>query len=162
MATNPDKSGVSSWENYLLELINDSRADAGLRPLGFDAELVRAAGKHSDWMVAQDVFSHTGAGGSSPAARMTAEGYGWRAAGENVAYVGGSRAATLDHADVELLHANLMNSPGHRANILSSNFTEIGIGITQGDYKGRPAIFVTENFGRPNASEAAETDGWFI
>ncbi len=55
-----------------------------------------------------------------------------------------------------------MNSPGHRANILSGNFAEIGIGITQGDYKGRPAIFVTEDFGRPTATEAAEPDSWFI
>jgi uncharacterized protein YkwD len=158
----PDTSGVSQWEHLLLQLINDSRADAGRNPLAFDAELVSAAGKHSDWMVAKDVFSHTGAGGSSASARMTADGYTWRAAGENIAYISGSGAATIDAADVERLHSILMNSPGHRANILSDTFTEIGIGITQGDYKGRPAIFVTEDFGRPTAAEAAEPDTWFI
>jgi uncharacterized protein YkwD len=157
-----DKSGVSPWEHLMLELINGSRAAAGRGPLAFDAELVRAAGRHSDWMVAQDVFSHTGAGGSSPFARMTADGYTWQAAGENIAYIAGSGAATIDAADIERLHAMLMNSPGHRANILSGTFTEIGIGITGGDYKGRPAIFVTENFGKPTAAEAAEPDGWFI
>jgi uncharacterized protein YkwD len=162
MATAADKSGVSTWENYLLQLINESREDAGVAPLAFDAELVRAAGKHSDWMVAQDVFSHTGANGSSASGRMTAEGYGWRAAGENIAYISGSGAATVDAADVERLHANLMNSAGHRANLLSANFEEIGIGITQGDFRGQPAIFVTENFGKPNTQEATETDGWFI
>jgi uncharacterized protein YkwD len=158
----PDTSGVSQWEHLLLELINDSRADAGRKPLAFDAELVTAAGKHSDWMIAKDVFSHTGAGGSSASARMKADGYTWQAAGENIAYISGSGAATIDAGDVERLHTLLMNSPGHRANILSGNFTEIGIGITQGDYKGRPAIFVTEDFGRPTAAEAAEPDSWFI
>jgi uncharacterized protein YkwD len=93
---------------------------------------------------------------------MKADGYTWQAAGENIAYISGSGAATIDAGDVERLHTLLMNSPGHRANILSGNFTEIGIGITQGDYKGRPAIFVTEDFGRPTAAEAAEPDSWFI
>ena len=162
MASSPDKSGVSGWENYLLQLINDSRAQAGVKPLGFDAELVNAAGKHSDWMVAQDVFSHTGENGSSAAGRMTAAGYTWTAAGENIAYISGSGAATVDAGDVQQLHSMLMNSAGHRANLLNANFTEVGIGITQGDYNGRPAIFVTEDFGRPTASEAAEPDGWFI
>lgn len=162
MATSPNTSGVSQWEHYLLELINDSRADAGLKPFAFDAELVTAAGKHSDWMVAQDVFSHTGSGGSSAGTRMKAAGYDWTGYGENIAYISGSGAATVDARDVEQLHSMLMNSPGHRANILSANFTEVGIGITQGDYKGRPAIFVTEDFGRPTATEAAEPDSWFI
>ncbi len=157
-----DTSGVSYWEKYFLELINASRAQAGLKPFAFDAELVTSAGRHSDWMVAQDVFSHTGAGGSTAGARMKAAGYTWTAAGENIAYMSGSAAATIDAADVERLHSMLMNSPGHRANILSSTFTEIGIGLTQGDYLGRPAIFVTENFGRPTATEAAEPDSWFI
>jgi uncharacterized protein YkwD len=162
MASSPDQSGVSQWENYLLQLINDSRAQAEAKPLAFDAELVNAAGKHSDWMVGQDVFSHTGADGSSPSGRMTADGYTWTAAGENIAYMSGSSAATLDASDVERLHSLLMESPGHRENLLNPDFTEVGIGLTEGDFHGRPAIFVTEDFGRPAASEAAEPDSWFI
>jgi uncharacterized protein YkwD len=54
-----------------------------------------------------------------------------------------------------------MASPGHRANLLNPNYTEVGLGIEQGDYRGRPAVFVTEVFGRPNAGEAAEQDIWF-
>jgi uncharacterized protein YkwD len=150
----------SDLELYFLQLVNASRAKAGVKPLSFDGELLYAAGKHSDWMVARDVFSHTGENGSSPGDRMKDAGYGATSWGENIAYIGGSRAATLDKADVEQLHTNLMNSPGHRANILSDKFTEIGIGLTQGDYNGRPAVFVTENFGRPNATEAAEPDSF--
>ncbi len=162
MASSPDTSGVSYWENFLLQLVNESRADAGLKPFAFDAELVNAAGRHSDWMIQQDVFSHTGAGGSSAGSRIKAAGYTWTAYGENIAYISGSGAASIDEADILRIHENLMNSPGHRANILSGNFAEIGIGITQGDYKGRPAIFVTEDFSRPTATEAAEPDSWFI
>lgn len=152
----------SEWEAYLLELINDSRAKAGAGALSFDAELQQAAGDHTEWMLATDTFSHTGEGGSSASQRVGDAGYGWRATGENIAYIGGSNAATLDAADVERLHSNLMASPGHRANLLNPSYTEVGLGVEQGDYRGRPAVFVTENFGRPNSSEAAEPDNWFI
>ncbi len=162
MATTQQMAEASQWETYLGQLINQDRAAAGLKPLSFDYELLVAADRHTDWMLDTDTFSHTGAGGSSPGARITAAGYGWNAYGENIAYISGSGAAVIDEADVRQLHTNLMNSPGHRANILNANYTEIGIGITQGDYKGRPAIFVTEDFARPTSTEAAEPDSWFI
>ena len=152
----------SEWEIYLLQLINASRAEAGAGALSFDAELQQAAGDHTEWMLATDTFSHTGEGGSSAARRVSDAGYGYRATGENIAYIAGSSAAVLDATDVERLHSNLMSSPGHRANLLNPNYTEVGLGIEQGDYRGRPAVFVTENFGRPTASEAAEADAWFI
>jgi hypothetical protein len=58
--------------------------------------------------------------------------------------------------------ADFLSAAHNRTNILSADFTEIGIGLTQGDYKGLPAIFVTEKFGRPTSAEAAEPDSWFI
>lgn len=157
MATPP-----SEWEGYLLRLINASRAEAGAGALSFDAELQQAADGHTSWMLAADTFSHTGEGGSSFAQRIGEAGYGYRAAAENIAWVGGPDAAVLDAAEVEQLHANLMASPGHRANLLNPTYTEVGLGIEQGDYRGWSAVFVTENFGAPNSSEAAEPDNWFI
>ena len=157
MATPPSK-----WESHLLRLINASRAEAGAGALSFDAELMEAAGGHTSWMLASDAFSHTDEGGSSFAQRIGEAGYGYRAAAENIAWVGGSGAAVLDAADVEQLHAALMASPGHRANLLNPIYTEVGLGIEQGDHRGWPAVFVTENFGAPNAGEAAEPDAWFI
>lgn len=154
----PGLSGASDLERYFLDLVNGARVQAGVKPLIFDGELLKASGDHSAWMDQTDTFSHTGAGGSSPFERMKAAGYSYTSAGENVAYIGGSRAATMDRADVEQLHQNLMNSPGHRENILNPNFSEIGIGLDHGDYRGMPAVFVTQNFGKPTASEAAETD----
>jgi uncharacterized protein YkwD len=149
-------------EVYFLELVNADRAQVGAPPLSFDWELVMAAGDHSAWMDAQDVFSHTGINGSSPGDRITAAGYWWSAYGENVAYIAGSVAAALDQADVWQLHTNLMNSPGHRENLLNPIYRDAGIGLVQGTYRGMPAIFVTEDFGRPTAAEAAEMDRWFV
>jgi uncharacterized protein YkwD len=151
-----------TWEQRLLELINASRAVVGAGPLSFEPELQAAADKHTHWMLETDIFSHTGAGGSSPFQRMGEEGYDYRSAAENIAYISGSSAAVLDEADVVQLHNNLMNSPGHQANLLNANYTEVGLGLEQGDYGGHAAVFVTEEFGQPSASEAAEPDNWFI
>lgn len=145
-------------ESYFLQLVNADRAKAGVAPLVLDGELIDSARGHSQWMDATNTFSHTGAGGSSAGARMASAGYDARGWGENIAYIGGSRAEVLDKSDVEQLHTNLMNSTGHRANLLKATYKEVGIGLDQGDHNGYKAIFVTQNFGIPSASEAAEND----
>jgi uncharacterized protein YkwD len=152
---------TSNLENHLLQLVNASRAEVGLAPLAFDAELVAAARGHSVWMDQAEIFSHTGAGGSGPGDRIAAAGYddaGWA---ENVAYTSWwdpTGTVLMDQATVDQLHRQLMDSPGHRANILSADMREIGIGLHQGVINGMPAAFVTEVFGIPTAAEAVETD----
>ena len=142
----------TALENYFLSLVNNARANAGLVPLTFDGELLAASDAHSTWMDATDTFSHIGVNGSDPGQRMTAAGYGWSGYGENVAYVSGPAT----QAAVDQLFQNLMNSPPHRANILNSSFQEIGIGLQEGAINGHSAVFVTQNFGIPNAAEQAE------
>ncbi|UUP18323.1 CAP domain-containing protein [Nitratireductor thuwali] len=140
----------SANEQYLLELINAERAQAGVQPLAFDNDLSEAAEGHSQWMLATDTFSHTGSGGSTPTQRVTAAGYsleGSWATAENIAWAT-TRAPSGSADEVLLLHNNLMNSPGHRANILSGDFREIGLGFEVGDYRGRSSAFLTENFGK--------------
>jgi len=140
----------SATEQYLLELINAERTKAGVQPLAFDNDLSESAEGHSKWMLAADVFSHTGSGGSSPTARMKAAGYtlqGSWATGENIAWAT-TRAPTGYADEVQLLHTNLMNSSGHRANLLNGNFREVGLGFEVGDYRGRSSAFVTENFAK--------------
>lgn len=140
----------SANEQYLLELINAERAKTGAQPLAFDNDLSEAAEGHDKWMLATDTFSHTGSGGSSPTTRMTNAGYtlsGSWATGENIAWAT-TRAPTGYVDEVKLLHTNLMNSPGHRANILNSNFREVGLAFEVGDYKGRSSAFVTEDFAK--------------
>lgn len=140
----------SANEQYLLELINAERAKVGAQPLAFDNDLSEAAEGHDQWMLATDIFSHTGSGGSSPTTRMKNAGYvlsGSWATGENIAWAT-TRAPTGYSDEVKLLHTNLMNSSGHRANILNPNFREVGLGFEVGDYKGRSSAFVTEDFGK--------------
>ncbi len=152
---------VDQFETYLLELINNERAKVGAQALQFDPELVEAAERHSTRMDDLNFFAHTDPyDGTGPGARATQEGYGWTRIGENIAYTSGSHASVLDNSDVERLHTGLMNSPGHRANILRAEYKEIGLAFDVGNHNGRPAIFITELFGTPNRTEAAETDIW--
>jgi hypothetical protein len=140
----------SANEQYMLELINAERAKVGAQALAFDANLLTSSENHSQWMLASDTFSHTGSGGSDPTQRMTAAGYNFAgswASAENIAWAT-TRAPAEYQDEVQLLHTNLMNSPGHRTNLLNANFKEIGIGFEIGDYQGRESAFVTENFAK--------------
>ncbi|MCG7394907.1 CAP domain-containing protein [Microvirga sp. ACRRW] len=127
---------------------------AGVKPLTFDGELLDSSDAHSAWMDQTDTFSHTGVNGSSAGERMTAAGYGWQGWGENIAYVSGS----LSEATVRQLHTNLMNSSGHYANIVRGSYEEVGIGLKEGTINGRTVVFVTQNFGTPNAIERTEAN----
>jgi serralysin len=144
----------TNLETLFLQLINEARANAGVKPITFDGELLDSSDAHSAWMDQTDTFSHTGVNGSSAGARMTAAGYGWQGWGENIAYVSGG----MTEATVRQLHTNLMNSPGHYANIVNGSFEEIGIGLKEGTINGYKVVFVTQNFGTPNATERAEAN----
>jgi len=138
------------YEQLMLELVNAARAKVGAQPLAFNGYLNASADSHTNWMIATDTFSHTGAGGSTPTARMKSAGYvfsGSWASAENIAWAS-TRAPSGYQDEVRLLHSNLMNSPGHKANILNGTFREIGIGFNTGAYKGWDGAFVTENFAR--------------
>ncbi|WP_168246470.1 DUF4214 domain-containing protein [Mameliella sp. LZ-28] len=144
---------ASDLERYMLDLINADRAALGLAPLVLELNLNTSAQAHSDWMVAADVFSHTGAGGSSATQRMLAAGMdlsgSWRSA-ENIAAVSVSGSDSY-YDEVAQLHANLMNSPGHYANLMDPDLVVVGIGIALGPltYEGSgtwPSVLVTQNF----------------
>jgi Ca2+-binding RTX toxin-like protein len=84
---------------------------------------------------------------------MTAAGYGFAgswASAENIAWAT-TRAPAGTPDEVQLLHTNLMNSAGHRANLLNATFKEIGIGFEIGEYEGRESAFVTQNFAQSGA-----------
>jgi hypothetical protein len=105
--------------NQVLELTNAERAKAGLKPLALNNRLSLAAQGHSDSMAADDFFSHTGADGSNVGDRVQDTGYQYSYTGENIA-AGQKTAAEVVQG--------WMDSPGHRANILNADYTEIGIG----------------------------------
>ncbi|WP_170516701.1 CAP domain-containing protein [Ruegeria atlantica] len=147
-------STASTFEQEMLALINDERTSRGLSPLQLETRLNASAEDHSTWMLNADIFSHTGSGGSSATERMEDTGFdftgSWRS-GENIAWQSERGAAGISD-DVEQLHQSLMNSPGHRANILNPDYEFIGIGIEEGDYNGWDAVMVTQNFATTDAA----------
>ena len=120
-------------EANMLELINQERAANGLAPLEADPDLTEVARKHSADMFARGYFSHYTPENKNPFDRMREDGVSFRTAGENLAL-----APTLPIA-----HNGLMNSPGHRANILNPQFGRVGIGILDG---GRRGLMISQEF----------------
>jgi uncharacterized protein YkwD len=120
-------------ESQMLELVNKERVREGLAPLAADPEMREVARRHSTDMFQRGYFAHATPEGRSPFDRMREGGVQFRTAGENLAL-----APTLTIA-----HRGLMNSPGHRANILQRQFGRVGIGVMDGGLRG---LMVTQNF----------------
>ncbi|MFJ7953600.1 CAP domain-containing protein [Lysinibacillus sp. NPDC096418] len=119
-------SDVSAFEKQVVELTNAERTKAGLAPLQVDTKLMAAAREKSQDMQTNNYFSHTSPTFGSPFDRLTALGISYTAAGENIAQ--GQRTP-------QEVVQGWMNSSGHRANILSANFTHIGVGyVKTGNY----------------------------
>lgn len=146
-------SQASSLERQMLDLINAERAALGRDPVRLELRLNAAAEDHSDWMLDTGTFSHTGVGGSSATQRIRDSGFvlsgGWGTA-ENIAWQS-QRGVPGFSDDVIDLHNALMNSDGHRRNILDPDLDYIGIGIEIGSFRGTPAVMVTQNFARTSA-----------
>ncbi len=130
----PDVQGLTADEQKMLDLINQARKEAGVAPLMVDMNLVKSARLKSQDMVDKNYFDHQSPTYGDPAQMIKKYAPGYRATGENIAYTN----------SVESAHKGLMNSSGHRQNILSSNYTHIGIGIVK--YKGNLLMF-TQQFG---------------
>jgi len=127
-------------------VLNAERARHRLRPLRLNRRLSRAARRHSRAMARQRFFSHTSPGGASFVDRIRSTGYlsgarSW-SVGENIAWGSGTRSTPRS------IGAAWMNSPGHRANILSSSYRAIGIGIASGTPVGGRGGTYTTDFGR--------------
>ncbi|WAA09346.1 SafA/ExsA family spore coat assembly protein [Fervidibacillus albus] len=112
-----------SFEAQVVELVNQKRAAAGLSPLTHNWELSRVARYKSMDMRDRNYFSHTSPTYGSPFTMMKNFGISYRTAGENIAQGQATPQAVVDA---------WMNSSGHRANILSTQFTEIGVGYASG------------------------------
>ena len=110
----------------MVNLVNQARMGQGVKPLGVNMQLVALARAKSQDMVSKNYFSHTSPTYGSPFDMMNKAGIKYSTAGENLA-----GAATTESA-----HQNLMNSPGHRANILNPSYTQLGIGIASGSIYG--------------------------
>jgi len=122
-----------AYEAAMLEMVNKERLKNGLKPLRADPELVPVARAHSQDMFTRGYFAHVDLEGKNPFERMRAANIRFTAAGENLALA----------QTVEIAHTNLMNSPGHRANILNPAFGRVGIGILDGGFYG---LMISQEF----------------
>jgi uncharacterized protein YkwD len=114
-------------EQDMFKMVNNERTRAGLDPLVFDDTLRDVARTHSQDMFARGYFSHYTPEGLSPFDRMNNADISYTYAGENLALA----------PSTQLAMEGLMNSPGHRANILNPNFKRIGIGVVDGGIYGQ-------------------------
>lgn len=133
-----DASAIT--KDNILKLTNASRQEFGINLLEWNEELAKAAQAKADDMLNKGYFSHTSPDGRLPWDFINMYNYNYLTAGENLAE-GFLEAESAEEA--------WMNSPGHRANILNSNFQEIGVGISEGLYMNKRTIFVVQMFGSP-------------
>ncbi len=119
--------GLTEDENLMLSLVNQARASAGLPALSIDLQLTKAARAKSQDMINKNYFSHQSPTYGSVSQMLKTFGISYRAVGENIACNSSTNGA----------HTALMNSSGHRANILGSQYTYIGIGIVDGGKCGK-------------------------
>jgi len=124
--TRPVPQDIGSQQFQMLETVNQERIKAGLKALAWDASLANVAQVKAKDMTNNNYFNHNSPTYGSPFDMMKKFGINYRAAGENLA---GS-------SSVERAHVGLMNSEGHRKNILNSNFTHIGIGVEESSRYG--------------------------
>lgn len=120
-------------EKEMLELINAERIKVGIKPLVVDQTLVKVARMHSTDMWERKYFSHEDPDNKTPFNRLEDGEVEFRRAGENLALA----------RDVKRAHEGLMDSEGHRKNILDSNFGRVGIGVIDGGIYGK---MFTQNF----------------
>jgi len=173
---------VTAQEQLMLELVNRARMDplaeaarfgidlnqglaagtitsAAKQVLAMNDLLVASSRNHSSWMLAADVFSHTGSGGSDAGQRMAAAGYTFTGSwtwGENIAWSGTSPGPIDATTSIVSQHRGLFLSSGHRTNILGDAYREIGVGQQIGNFLSGgtdwSASMVTQNFAKSGAN----------
>lgn len=120
--TIPQLNDVKSLENEVIKIVNQERTKRGLQPLKANWELSRVARYKSQDMANKGYFSHTSPTYGSPFRMMENFGIRYTAAGENIAYGAKTPREVM---------TMWMNSTGHRNNILSQNYDQIGVGVAK-------------------------------
>lgn len=139
------QAGVLKWTNI------QRRDNGGLPPLSLNDKLNAAAKLKMDDMFAKQYFEHVSPTGVGPADLAKEVGYVYVVIGENL--------ALGNFKDDQALVQAWMDSPGHRANILSTSYTEIGIAVGQGTYEGHRTWIAVQEFGKPRTACPYVDDG---
>jgi uncharacterized YkwD family protein/spore coat assembly protein SafA len=135
--TIPDTNSLASYEQQVFELVNKERSSRGLATLKYSTDVAYVARLKSQDMINKKYFSHTSPTYGSPFEMMEQFGLRFSAAGENIAY--GQKTAA------EVMNA-WMNSAGHKANILSTAYTTMGVGVAKA---ANGTLYWTQEFINP-------------
>ncbi|MBI2327904.1 hypothetical protein HYU92_06325 [Candidatus Curtissbacteria bacterium] len=129
---------VTFTSDQIIQLTNSKRSQNNLQPFTYNALLASAAAAKAKDMLAADYWAHNSPSGKTPWSFITAAGYRYIFAGENLA---------RDFNDPGSVVDAWMNSPSHRSNLLDNNFREIGVAVTYGKLGGKEGTLVVQMFG---------------
>lgn len=142
--------GLSNFSSAILVRVNQWRASGancgtegnfGPAPaLAWNDLLTQAAAGHSQDMMANNFFSHTGFNGSTLGQRVTAAGYNWSSVGENIA---------AGQASINSVVDGWIASPGHCANIMNPAFAHVGVACISGTSSNTFSTYWTMDLGKP-------------
>lgn len=127
------KTEYSADEKQALDLLNADRASHGLKALNLNPQLTALGERYAQDMINRHFFAHNDPDGKSPFDRMHQAGIDYSYAGENLAI----------NSDIINAEKAFMNSPGHRSNILSPHYTDVGLGV---GYDDRGSAYVVQEF----------------
>lgn len=142
--------GLADFQATMLQRVNQWRASGAncgtegsfgpAAPLSWNDRLLQAATGHSEDMMANNFFSHTGSNGSTLAQRIDATGYSWSSVGENIAAGQTSINSVVD---------GWIASPGHCANIMNPAFQHVAVACVRGAAGNTYSTYWTMDLGRP-------------
>lgn len=144
-AVSGDCAFLGDFFDELLALTNEARQEEGLSPLRNSYLLGKSAQDFAEDLGTQNFFSHQGKDGSTLSSRVSATGYSFTAAGENIA--AGQRTA-------QSVFNGWMNSEGHRKNILAEGYTEVGFGMFDATGSSDYGKYWVQNFGKPSGGSS--------
>ncbi|MEK7120194.1 MAG: CAP domain-containing protein [Patescibacteria group bacterium] len=132
-------------EDSLVKLTNEARNESSLLGLAWNESLAKAAQLKAEDMLNKSYFSHNSPQGTTPWYWIQKAGYKYHFAGENLA---------MNFTNSKSVSDAWLKSPSHRANILNSNYSEIGIAIKNGKINGKETTIVVEFFASPSSAKA--------
>jgi uncharacterized protein YkwD len=136
----------SDWASAVLAELNAERANHGLRALKMNSKLVSAAHTHNLAMAKANRLSHQLSGEAALGSRVSAAGYRWSAVAENVAY-NSSRSQAGVLAVQKAMYNEKPPNDGHRKNILSKSYVDVGIDVISDSVHGK--VWLVTDFGKP-------------
>ncbi len=132
----------------IIDLANQARKEESLSSLEENSKLSQSAKKKAQHMKDNDYFEHTSPNGIQPWYFAEKTGYEYKVFGENLAE---------GFFSAENVHKGWMNSPGHKENILSKDFEEIGVGILEFKRNGKQSYLIVQHFASPITQNPEET-----